>query len=191
MTTPSKTGSAGQQGGVNGQQGGVNQRGLITLDESEISEMLAGVRSLTVASVGPTGTPHLVAMWFAVVDGEIWFETKGKSQKAVNLRRDPRVSCLAEDGDVYEDLRGVEIEGHAEITDDADALWRVGVGLWERYHGQYSEEVRPFVEATVRKRVAVRIVPERVRSWDHRKLGMPSPAAAGGSTVVAPGRRRR
>ena len=184
MTTPSKTGSAAQQGGA-------NQRGLITLDESEVSEMLAGIRSLTIASIGPTGMPHLVAMWFAVLDGEIWFETKAKSQKAVNLRRDPRVSALAEDGDVYEDLRGVEIEGRAEITDDPDALWRVGVDVWERYHGQYSEEVRPFVEASVRKRVAVRIIPERTRTWDHRKLGLPTSGPAAGSTVTTPGRRNR
>lgn len=26
-------------------------------------------------------------MWYAVIDGEIWLETKAKSQKAVNLRR--------------------------------------------------------------------------------------------------------
>ncbi len=37
-----------------------------------------------------TGMPHLVAMWYAVLDGEIWFETKAKSQKVVNLRRDNR-----------------------------------------------------------------------------------------------------
>jgi PPOX class probable F420-dependent enzyme len=170
---------------------GVNQRAAITLGEAEIGAVLAGIRSLTVASLGPGGQPHLVAMWFAVLDGDIWFETKAKSQKAVNLRRDPRISCLAEDGEVYEDLRGVAIEGHAELSDDQDALWRVGVAVWERYQGPYSEQVRPLVEASLRKRVAVRVRATRVRSWDHRKLGLPSSGAAGGSTVSAPGRRPR
>lgn len=49
-------------------------------------------------------------MWYAVVDGEIWLETKAKSQKAVNLTRDPRVSFLIEDGNTYDTLRGVSFE---------------------------------------------------------------------------------
>jgi PPOX class probable F420-dependent enzyme len=125
--------------------------------------------------------PHLVAMWYAVVDGDIWFETKAKSQKVVNLRRDPRISCLVEAGHTYDTLRGVELEGTAEIIEDPDALWAVGVSVWERYNGPYSEEVKPLVEFMLTKRVAVRIRAERTRTWDHRKLGMP-PQALGGTT---------
>jgi PPOX class probable F420-dependent enzyme len=170
---------------------GMNQRAQITLETSEITEMLSGIRSMTMASVGPGGQPHLVAMWFAVLDGDIWFETKAKSQKAVNLGRDPSISCLAEDGETYEDLRGVAIEGQAELSEDPELLWRVGVAVWERYHGPYTAELRPVVEAGLRKRVAVRVRAERVRSWDHRKLGLPSTGAATGTTVSAPGRRPR
>ena len=174
-----------------GRSPGVNQRAQITLTEGEITGLLAGVRSMTMGSIGPGGQPHLVAMWFAVIDGDICFETKAKSQKAVNLRRDPRITCLAEDGDVYDELRGVAIEGRAEVSDDPDLLWRIGVGVWERYTGPYTEEMRPFVESMLRKRVAVRVRAERVRSWDHRKLGLPSTGPATGSTVTAPGRRPR
>jgi PPOX class probable F420-dependent enzyme len=174
-----------------GRSPGVSQRALITLTEDEIAELLAGVRSMTMASIGPGGQPHLVAMWFAVLDGDICFETKAKSQKAVNLRRDPRITCLAEDGDVYPELRGVAVEGRAEVSEDPDLLWRVGVAVWERYNGPYTEEMRPFVEAMLRKRAAVRVRAERVRSWDHRKLGLPSAGLATGSTVTAPGRRPR
>jgi PPOX class probable F420-dependent enzyme len=179
------------RGSETGRSPGVNQRGQIALSAVEIDELLAGVRSLTVASVGPDGHPHLVAMWFAVLDGDICFETKAKSQKAVNLRRNPAISCLAEDGDVYQDLRGVSIEGRAEVSDNPELLWRVGVALWERYYGPYSEEVRPLVEAMLRKRVAVRVRTTRIRSWDHRKLGLPPTGPATGSTVSAPGRRPR
>ena len=170
---------------------GVNQRAQITLTPDEISELLAGVRSMTMATIGPDGQPHLVAMWFAVLDGDIWFETKAKSQKAVNLYRDPRISCLAEDGDVYGELRGVAIEGVAEVSEDPELLWRVGVGVWERYHAPYTDEARPAVEASLRKRVAVRVRAERIRSWDHRKLGLPPQGAATGTTVSAPARRPR
>jgi PPOX class probable F420-dependent enzyme len=170
---------------------GANQRADIVLTDAEIGEFLAGSRSMTLASVGPTGAPHLVAMWFALIDGDICFETKAKSQKAVNLRRNPQVSCLIEDGAVYEDLRGVAIEGVAEVTTDADLLWAIGVNIFERYYGPYTEDLKPIVEVMLNNRVAVRVKSERVRSWDHRKLGMPSTGAPAGSTMTVAGRRAR
>lgn len=160
---------------------GANQRAQIVMSDAEITDFLAQSRIITLATLGRSGLPHLTAMWYGLVDGAIWFETKAKSQKAVNIRRDPRVTVLVEAGDTYDQLRGVSIEGRAEIVDDAEALFRVGVSVWERYTGPYSEEVRPMVEAMLNKRVAIRVVPERTRSWDHRKLGLPE-MPPGGST---------
>jgi PPOX class probable F420-dependent enzyme len=168
-----------------------NQRAQIVMSDSEIRDLLAGTRSMTLATIGPTGQPHLVAMWFAVLDGEIYLETKAKSQKAANLRRDSRISCLIEDGATYDELRGVEIEGHAQLSDDPDLLWRIGVNLFERYYGPYSDELKPFVEAMLAKRVAVKVTPDRIRSWDHRKLGLPSTGEPAGSTMSVAGRRTR
>lgn len=170
---------------------GVNQRAAIVMTDAEIAQMLAGARTATLASVGPDGQPHLVAMWFALIDGDICFETKAKSQKAVNLRRDPRVSVLVEDGATYDALRGVAFEGRAEVVDDPDFLWRIGVNIWERYYGPYTDDMKPMVEGMLNKRVAVRIKAERKRSWDHGKLGLPDMGEPGGTTVHAPGRRLR
>ena len=152
------------------------------MTDDEIATFLDRSRIANLATIGRDGTPHLVAMWYALVDGEIWFETKAKSQKAVNLRRDARVTVLVEDGLTYDALRGVSIEGRAEIVDDADAITKVGISVWERYTGPYSEEVRPFVDEMMNKRIAVRIVSDRVRSWDHRKLGLPA-MPPGGTTA--------
>ncbi|MEU7765222.1 PPOX class F420-dependent oxidoreductase [Nocardia sp. NPDC049190] len=161
---------------------GVNQRAQIVMSDTEITAFLEHSRIATLATIGPKGTPHLTAMWYALIDGEIWFETKLKSQKAVNLRRDARVTCMVEAGQTYDQLRGVSIEGRAEIIDDADKLFAVGVSVWERYTGPYREEVRPMVESMLHKRVAIRVAPERVRSWDHRKLGLPQ-LPLGGTTA--------
>ena len=161
---------------------GVNQRAQIVMSDAEISEFLQRSRIATLATIGPNGAPHLTAMWYALIDGEIWFETKAKSQKAVNLGRDPRVTCMVEAGQTYDQLRGVSIEGRAEIIDDPDKLFAVGVSVWERYTGPYSEEVRPLVEQMLNKRIAVRVVPDRLRSWDHRKLGLPQ-LPLGGTTA--------
>jgi PPOX class probable F420-dependent enzyme len=161
---------------------GTNQRAQITMTDQEIERFVLESRTATMGTIGPTGLPHLVAMWYAVIDGKIWFETKAKSQKAQNLRRDNRITCLIEDGWTYDTLRGVSLEGTAEIVDDADALWEVGVDVWERYNGPYTDEAKPLVEVMLNKRVAVRVDVERTRSWDHRKLGMP-PTPIGGSTA--------
>jgi PPOX class probable F420-dependent enzyme len=162
---------------------GQNQRAQIEMTADEVREFVQRSRTATMATLGPTGIPHLVAMWYAVIDDEIWFETKARSQKVVNLRRDPRITCMIEDGLTYDTLRGVAIEGTAEIVEDPDAIWQVGVDVWERYNGPYTEEVKPLVEFMLNKRIAVRVSPERVRTWDHRKLGM-DPMPIAGSTAA-------
>jgi len=162
---------------------GVNQRDQIVMSGEEITRFLNEQRVATLATVSPSGHPHLVAMWYAVLDGVVWFETKAKSQKAVNLRRDPRVTVMVETGQTYDTLRGVALEGTATIVDDPDALWAVGVNVWERYNGPYSEDVRPMVEFMLAKRVAVRVDVARTRSWDHRKLGFPA-LPLGGTTAA-------
>ena len=154
------------------------------MSQDEIEDFVASSRGGAVATVGADGQPHLTAMWYGVVDGEIWFETKAKSQKAVNLRRDPRITFLLEDGDTYDTLRGVSFEGTAEIVDDPETIFRLGVSVWERYTGPYTEEAKPAVEMMMNKRIAIRLVVKRTRSWDHRKLGMP-PMPLAGSTAPA------
>jgi hypothetical protein len=46
--------------------------------------------------------------------------------------------------------------------------------VFERYYNPYTEELRPFVETMLHKRVVIKLHVDRVVSWDHRKLGMPS-----------------
>lgn len=161
---------------------GTNERAKIVMSDDEIAEFIERSRTATMATLLADGRPHLVAMWYAVLDGEIWFETKAKSQKAVNLRRDPTVTVMIEDGDTYDTLRGVSIDGRAEIADDAETALRVGISVWERYTGPYSEEMRPFIDQMMNNRICVRVAPSRTRSWDHRKLGMPA-MPLGGSTA--------
>ena len=161
---------------------GTNQRSQITMTDEEIAGFLERSRTATMATVGPDGMPHLVAMWYALIDGAVWFETKARSQKAVNLRRDPTITVMIEDGQSYNTLRGVSIDGHAEIVDDPETTLRVGISVWERYTGPYSDEMRPFIDQMMNNRICVRVVPARMRSWDHRKLGMPE-MPIGGSTA--------
>ena len=165
---------------------GEKQRAAIVMSPAEIAGFLTTSRVATIATIGPTGHPHLVAMWFGYVDGKLYFETKAKSQKAVNLRRNPIVSCSVEAGGSYDQLRGVAIEGTAVLIDDtsSEEYWAAAIDIWQRYQGPYSDEVRPFVEMMMNKRIVIRVEPKRTRSWDHRKLGL-DPMPVAGSTAPA------
>jgi PPOX class probable F420-dependent enzyme len=160
---------------------GVNQRAQVRMTDDEVTSFLQQSRTATIATVGPGGFPHLVAMWYGLVDGKVHFETKAKSQKVVNLRRDPKLSCSVEAGRSYDQLRGVAIEGTATIIDDtsSDEYWAAAISVFERYQGTYQPELRPAVEYMMRKRVVIRVDPRRVRSWDHRKLGLAAMPVAG------------
>jgi len=160
-----------------------NQRAQIVMSDDEVATFLTQQRSCTMGTYGPQGQIHLVGMWYAVIDGQVWFETKRKAQKTVNVRRDPRVSFLTEAGQTYDQLRGVAIEGTATVIEDEDVVWDVCVNIFERYNAPYTEELRPFVEFMAHNRVVVRLDADRVRSWDHRKLGM-APIELGGTTAA-------
>ncbi len=164
---------------------GTNQRAEITMTDAEVATFLEQRRIASIATNGPSGHPHVVAMWFGVIDGVLYFETKAKSQKAVNLRRDPRITVSIEAGDTYDELRGVSIEGTAALIEDTtlDEYWAAGINIFERYQGPYSEEMRPFVEMMMNKRAVVRVDPQRIRSWDHRKLGL-DPMPKSGTTAA-------
>jgi PPOX class probable F420-dependent enzyme len=151
---------------------GVNQRKLITMTPEEIDAFIHERRPMTMCTLNHDGSVHAVAMWYGFVEGAVAIETKAKSQKAVNLRRDPRLTCMFEDGDAYEELRGVELVGRAEIIEDPERMFALGVSVFERYYGEYNDELRPFVETMLHKRIVAKLDVERVVSWDHRKLGL-------------------
>jgi PPOX class probable F420-dependent enzyme len=150
----------------------MSRRERIRMSEDEIHAFLDEQRTMAVATIGRDGFAHVVAMWYVFVDGKLAFWTYAKSQKAVNLRRDPKVTCLVEAGEAYGELRGVQIKGHATLMDDPAELLRLGETIWERYTGgPLDEAMRQMVAAQTRKRVGVIVEPVEVTTWDHRKLG--------------------
>jgi PPOX class probable F420-dependent enzyme len=148
-----------------------SRRTSIAMTAAEIEAFLQEQRVMSVATIGADGRPHVVAMWFGFIDGQPAFWTYGKSQKIVNLRRDPRVTAMIESGEQYQELRGVELVCDADLIEDADAVLDFGVQLTERYQGPVTEAALPFIKKNASKRVVVRLVPVKTVSWDHRKLG--------------------
>lgn len=151
----------------------MSRRDQIKMTDEEIEELLHGRHTLNVATFNHDGSIHLVAMWYGFIDGCPAFETYARSQKVLNLRRNPSITVLVEDGDDYDELRGVELVGRAEIIeqDDEERLVEVARSVVSRY---YPIDDPADLEAAARglmaKRVGIKVVPEKVVSWDHRKL---------------------
>lgn len=141
------------------------------MSDDEVTAFLEGSRKVQLATINPDGTPHLVTMFYGLDEGRIAFWTYGKAQKARNLARDPRVSCLVEAGDDYDQLRGVLVYGVAEQVDDRDRVLDIGMMIARRMTpGVPDDLLTPYVEQTGRKRIAYVVERTKVVSWDHRRL---------------------
>ena len=148
-----------------------SRRDQIKMSPAEVDEFLAGRRTMNIATIGPTGHPHVVAMWYGFSGDNIAFWTFGRAQKVRNLRRDPKISALVEDGQTYSQLRGVELVGTARLVEDRDAIIEIGMSVAQRYQSADADMIRARVEAQAGKRIGVILDVERVVSWDHTKLG--------------------
>ncbi|MEV0621227.1 pyridoxamine 5'-phosphate oxidase family protein [Nonomuraea sp. NPDC050404] len=149
----------------------MNQRARIAMSDDEVTAFLEGSRKLQLATINPDGTPHLVTMFYGLDEGRIAFWTYGKAQKARNLARDPRVSCLVEAGEDYNELRGILLYGKARQVDDRGHVLTIGLEIARRMTpGVPDELLLPYVEKTGLKRVAYVVERTKVVSWDHRRL---------------------
>lgn len=153
------------------------QRDRVQMSDAEVATMLAGNRKVQLATINPDGYPHLVTMYYTLVDGKIAFWTYRTSQKALNLARDPRISCLVETGEAYFDLRGVQIQGTVETITNPGAVFKIGMAIGDVMGNARSDvadadsqAINDYVANAARKRYGYIVEPVRVISWDHSKL---------------------
>jgi len=161
------------------------QRDLVSMSPSEVSALLAASRKVQLGTLNPDGSVHLVTMFYGLIDGQIAFWTYRTSQKALNLARDPRITCLVEDGSDYFELRGVQLRGTVRVVsefDDVLAIGRLvaggmatglggsGVGDFGLSESDAADAVEAYVAQAARKRVGYIVSPDRIVSWDHSKL---------------------
>ena len=146
-------------------------RASLYMDADEIARYLEAMRRVQVATLNDDGSVHLVPMSYLMWEGHIGLWTDPRSHNVANLRRDPRITVLIEDGERVQDFRALQIRGRAEIIDDPERVRRAGEVLFARYRpGGLDDETRAQVAALVAVRVLVVIRRESTISWDHAKL---------------------
>ena len=149
----------------------VQRRGrAIAMDDDERDAFLSDERMCRVASLGSDGRPHNSPLWF-VWDGQaLWLNSIVKSQRWVNLQRDPRVSVVVDAGHEFAELRGVELTGSVEQmgdaprTDTPDETLAVPERLFGHKYGNGAFAIDG-------RHGWLRLLPERIVSWDFRKSG--------------------
>jgi general stress protein 26 len=144
----------------------VPRRHQIRMTADEQAAFLRDNPKCALSTIDPDGFPHVVAMGFYVEDGAFWMTSYAKAQKVLNIRRNAKVGLMVETGETYAELRGVMVRGTCELIEDVETVRRV---MAKRRGG--AENGREGAFASAPKRVALKVVPHKIASWDHSKLG--------------------
>ncbi len=139
------------------------------MSPAEVDDFLGAARTCRVASVGAAG-PHVAPLWFVWLDGALWLHSIVRSQRWADLRADPRVAVVVDDGEEYMELRGVELRGSVVVVgevprtgaEDIPELTAVEAAFGAKYAGgAFGYDGR---------HAWLRLAPEKLVSWDFRKL---------------------
>jgi len=145
-------------------------RSAVAMTGDEVARFIRQPLTMALATISPGGQPHLAAMWYGFLDGQVGFLTYRGSQKYKNIARDPRVTCMFEDGSrPYEQLRGVQMVGRV-VEIQGERKERLAYDITERYQGPLDDAGRRDVRAGLTKRLGFVLEVARTASWDHAKL---------------------
>ncbi|AIJ17086.1 MULTISPECIES: pyridoxamine 5'-phosphate oxidase family protein [Streptomyces] len=142
----------------------------IMMTPGELETFLTTQRTCRVATVSADGAPHVSTLWFVWDGASMWLYSVVRSRRWADLRRDPRVAIVVDTGEEYDELRGVELSGRVAFVGEAprtgelcaeldfpETLFaRKNFGLQEMPHDG--------------RHAWLRLTPEKVVSWDFRKL---------------------
>ncbi|HEY4997033.1 MAG TPA: pyridoxamine 5'-phosphate oxidase family protein, partial [Solirubrobacteraceae bacterium] len=146
----------------------MSRREQIKMSGAEAAAFLGEERTLTCATTGPRGWPHLMPLWYVLREApagrqgpRLWAWTYAASQKVRNMERDPRATVQVEAGEQYQELRGVMLECEVLVHRDPEVVKALGHEIFARYASPRGQppaedlpaEVGEMVDKQVTKRV--------------------------------------
>jgi hypothetical protein len=141
----------------------------IAMTPDEVDAFLAEQRTCRVATVGTNG-PHATPLWYVWHDGALWLTSLSRSQRWADLQADPRIAAVVDAGEDYGDLRGVEMRGTVQVMGEVP---RTGEPVPE-LDGPEQAFADRYTGGTMvhdGRHAWLRLVPEKITSWDFRKIG--------------------
>ena len=151
---------------MRGQRRGVK----LAMVAEERDALLADERTCRVATVGADGSPHITPLWFVWDGAALWLTSIVKSQRWTDLQRDGRVSVVVDGGDDFMQLRGVEIRGTATPVGEVPRLGEAVPEL-DAPERLYADKYAGGTVVHDGRHAWLRITPDKIVSWDFRKLG--------------------
>lgn len=139
------------------------------MDKAELDTFLTQERTCRIATASPAG-PHLTALWYVWDGTALWLTSLVRSQRWTDIERDPRVAVLVDAGEAYGELRGAELRGSLERVGEAPRTGEPEPAL-EEPERLFARKYRGTDEMAHDGRHAwLRLVPDKITSWDFRKL---------------------
>jgi len=91
--------------------------------------------TMTLATIGPAGEPRAAAVFYAADDNlDLYFLSDPDTRHGRNLAREPRVAATIQaDGQDWQEITGLQIEGTAEVVEGANEIARVTRLFAERF----------------------------------------------------------
>lgn len=142
----------------------------IAMTAAEVDDFLAAERTCRVATAGRDGRPHVAPLWFVWDGTSLWLSSVVRSQRWTDLARDPRVAVVIDAGVAYNELRGVELSGQVVPAGEVPrtATPDPGLAVPERlFAGKYTGGGEFVPDG---RHAWLRLTPEKLVSWDFRKL---------------------
>ena len=130
-----------------------------TISWDEVAHRLAPARSYWLVTTDPSGAPHAVPVWGAVVDGALHCYTSRNTVKSRNLARDPRVTIHLESAEHV-----VIVDGTFELLGPPSDHPAVVRKLDQKYPDPDDAVYLPSNDPSVD--VLYRLVPRQARLWD-------------------------
>ena len=137
---------------------------------AEVDEFLAAERTCRVATSGKDGRPHVVPLWFVWDGTSLWLSSVVRSQRWTDLARDPRVAVVVDAGVEYTELRGVELSGAVVPVGDVPRIAAPDPSLAEPERLFADKYTRGVMAQPDGRHGWLRLTPEKLVSWDFRKL---------------------
>lgn len=141
----------------------------IGMSPEEVDIFLAENKVCRLATVPCDGVPHVVPVWYVILDGEIFIETSATTQKAKNLGDSSKVAIVVDKGEMFDDFKGVMIRGEAESVSNAEVLQRVREAVSQKYFGSNTHPGFLYL-SNLPERIVFRVKPEKTSSWDSSKI---------------------
>jgi len=148
-------------------------RQYVAMSSDEVWMFLKSQRRVYLGFSMESGYPHVTPIWFVIMGEKVYMRAQDYKVK-VGLAAKGKACVVIDDGDKYRELRGAVMWGRSRLVSEKELV----AEITELFEAKYSdhqwkadEMPREWVaERNKEKRAFIEFVPEKVDSWDNRKV---------------------